>query len=68
MPTATAAPPRPMTVAQAADRLGVSRGSVYALVEKGEIGHNRIGGAIRITEEQFAEYQQHIEHKPTRDE
>ena len=57
----------PLTARQVAERLGVSRNAIYALIEKGEIGHNRIGGSIRITEEQFAEYQEHIAHQPMRD-
>lgn len=38
----------PLTVKQAAERLGVSPKTIYDLVEKGKIRHTRIGRAIRI--------------------
>ncbi len=48
-----------MTVKQAAERLEVSSATVYALVASGRLRCNRIGigrGAIRISEEQLADY------------
>jgi excisionase family DNA binding protein len=50
---------RPLTVKEAAERLGVSPGLVYALVRTGKIRHERHGtgrGTIRITEEALEEY------------
>ena len=50
---------RPLTVRQAADRLGLSCSTVYLLCQRQKIAHLRIGGrggAIRITEEALADY------------
>ena len=50
-----------MTVRQAAERMECSISTVYALVGAGRIKCNRIGlgrGAIRITEQQVADYLQ----------
>ena len=42
-------PPRPLlSVRQVAELLGVSRASVYKLVERGELAHVRISNAIRV--------------------
>jgi excisionase family DNA binding protein len=40
----------------AAQRLALSTSRLYEMVARGEIGHHRIGGAIRISEDQLAEY------------
>jgi excisionase family DNA binding protein len=48
-----------LSVREAAERLNVSRNTVYSLCETGELQHRRIGvgrGCIRIAEEDFAEY------------
>jgi len=45
-----------MTVGELAGRLAVSRSKVYALIEAGTIGHYRIGGSIRVSEEQLTAY------------
>ncbi|WP_145383197.1 helix-turn-helix domain-containing protein [Botrimarina mediterranea] len=47
------------TVAMVAERLRVSRTTVYQLVESGKLAAHRVGGgrgAIRVSEEQLAEY------------
>lgn len=52
-----------MTVKQAAERLEISPGLVYALVASGKIRHERHGlgrGAIRITEEALEEYRRSV--------
>jgi excisionase family DNA binding protein len=45
-----------LTVKDVAERLRISADKVYDLVGAGEIEHHKIGGAIRITESQFAGY------------
>ncbi len=45
-----------LNVKDVADRLSLSPSKVYRLIENREIAHHRIGGAIRVTEEQIAEY------------
>ncbi len=37
-----------LTVAEVAERLRVSRASVYALCERGELRHARVGNVIRV--------------------
>jgi excisionase family DNA binding protein len=44
------------SVAEAADVLGISRSKVYELFETRKLAHHRIGGAIRVSAEQLAEY------------
>lgn len=45
-----------MTPKQVAERLAISLSKVYALIEKGVIGCYRIGGSIRVSEEQLNTY------------
>jgi len=45
-----------LRVKQVAERLNLSESKVYELVERGEMPHHRFGGAIRVSEEQVAEY------------
>jgi excisionase family DNA binding protein len=45
-----------LKVSQLANRLNLSISKTYALIEKGEIGHHRLGGAIRISEEQLQQF------------
>ena len=45
-----------LRVKQVAERLGLSESKVYEMVERGELPHHRFGGAIRVSEEQVAEY------------
>jgi excisionase family DNA binding protein len=45
-----------LTVKNVADELALSISAVYALVERGELGHYRIGGAIRIGDEHLSEF------------
>jgi len=42
---------RLLTVRQVAAMLGVCRATVYAMVERGELPHLRLGGVIRIRPE-----------------
>ncbi len=45
-----------LKVNQVAGRLNISESKVYELVEGGKLAHHRIGGAIRVSEEQLAEF------------
>ncbi len=50
---------RLLTVPEAAERLNVSRGTIYHLCESGDLPHRRVGvgrGRIRFTEEDLQEY------------
>ncbi|NUQ63161.1 MAG: helix-turn-helix domain-containing protein [Pirellulales bacterium] len=41
-----------LRVVQVAERLNCSVSTVYALIERGNLPHYRIGGAIRVGEEE----------------
>ena len=43
------APPAPVTVAQVAAELGVSRMTVYRLADRGELPALRVGRSVRFT-------------------
>ena len=43
-------------VRQVAERLNLSESKCYELIEQGKLGHHRMDGAIRVSEEQIAEY------------
>ena len=45
-----------LRVKQVAVRLNLSESKVYELVEQGRLGHHRMDGAIRVSEEQIADY------------
>ena len=45
-----------LTVKNVADELALSISAVYALIERGELPHYRIGGAIRIADEHLSEF------------
>lgn len=45
-----------LTVKQVAERLRISLSSAYQLIESLKISYHRIGGAIRVSEEQLKEY------------
>ena len=49
--------PRALSVAEAAARLRLSRFTVYDLVSRGELGHHRVGRAIRILPSDIDTYQ-----------
>lgn len=46
---------RLISVREAGKLLSVSSSKIYEMVEKGEIEHHRIGGAIRFSDENLAE-------------
>lgn len=43
-----------LRVKQVAERLSLSQSKVYELVENLELPHHKIGGAIRVSEDQLA--------------
>jgi excisionase family DNA binding protein len=45
-----------LTPNQVAERLAISLSKVYALIDQGVIGCYRIGGSIRVSEEQLNTY------------
>jgi len=45
-----------LKVSQVASRLNLSVSKTYELIENGELGHHRLGGAIRVSERQLAEF------------
>ena len=57
-----------LTVKQVAERLGVSASQVYALCASGKLPNRRFGnggrGAIRVSEEQLAEFLEATKFKP----
>lgn len=42
-----------LKVKTVAERLNLSESKVYELIESGNLAHHRIGGAIRVSEEQL---------------
>ncbi len=50
-----------LTVKQLAEKLNISSSKVYALISGGEIAHFRIGGSIRVSEEQVEQYLTRVE-------
>jgi excisionase family DNA binding protein len=55
-----------LTVKVVAERLALSVSKVYQLIEVGDLAHYRLGGAIRVSDEQLTEYLQGTERKPGR--
>lgn len=45
-----------LKVSDVATRLSLSASKIYELVESRRISHHKIGGAIRISEEQLTEF------------
>ncbi len=48
--------PHLLRVAEVAERLSLSPSKIYELVESGALPHHKIGGSIRVSEEQLARY------------
>jgi excisionase family DNA binding protein len=55
-----------LRVKTVAERLSLSISKVYELIEKGQLGHYRLGGAIRVSETQLKDYLDGKEVKPER--
>ena len=45
-----------MSIRELSEQTGVSRSKLYELVERGDLPHFRIGGAIKISDQQIEEY------------
>ena len=45
-----------LTIREVADRLSISQSLAYRLVAEGKIRAYRIGGAVRVSEDQLSEY------------
>lgn len=45
-----------LKISEVAKRLNLSGSKVYELVEQGKLGHHRMGGAIRVSEEQLQRF------------
>ena len=58
-----------LSIKGVADRLSVSADAVYRLVSAGKLPHYRIGGAIRVSEIQLADFLEGAEKRdrPARD-
>jgi len=50
-----------LTVKQLAHRLGLSTSKCYELIARGEIVHYRMGGSIRVSEDQLKAYLERTE-------
>ena len=59
-PAQEPSPDSPLTVAQAAKRMGVSTRKVYDLVAAGELGHHKVGRIIKIRPEDIAAFQSQL--------
>jgi excisionase family DNA binding protein len=57
---------RLLTVRQVAEQLGISTATVYALVERGELGHVRVSNAIRIALADVSAFVAASSHPPKR--
>jgi len=53
-----------LRVKQVAERLNLSESKVYELIDRGRLGHHRMDGAIRVSEEQIAEYLEQTRREP----
>jgi excisionase family DNA binding protein len=53
-----------MTVPEVAAALKISLWKTYRLIEARELGYNRIGGSIRVSQAQFADYLKRTERPP----
>ena len=51
-----------LKVREVAKRLNISESKVYALIEAGELSHHRFGGAIRVSDEQIADFLEQTKH------
>lgn len=53
-----------LKVSDVAKRLSLSQSMVYELVERRRISHHKIGGAIRISEDQLREFLEKTRREP----
>ena len=55
---------RLLRVPEIAARLQISKSKVYELIETGAMPHYRIGGSVRVAEEQLAAYLDGVKREP----
>jgi excisionase family DNA binding protein len=55
---------RLMTVPEVAKRLNISRSKTYQLIDSGALPHFRIGGSVRVAEDQLAEFLESVRQGP----
>ena len=53
-----------LKVAAVANRLNLSVSKVYELIDAGRLGHHRMDGAIRVSEEQLQAYLEETKRGP----
>lgn len=51
-------------ISQVAKLLALSPSKIYALVDTGKLGHYRMDGSIRVSEEQVQEYLERTRREP----
>jgi excisionase family DNA binding protein len=56
--------PRLLRVMEVAERLQISRSKAYELIESGAMPHYRIGGSVRVAEEQLQAYLESVRREP----
>ena len=57
-----------LKVREVAARLNLSESKVYALIESGELPHHRFGGAIRVSDQQVADFLEQTKHERSKPE
>jgi excisionase family DNA binding protein len=60
----TATMVRYLTVAEAAERLGVHQNTIRKLIKSGQLGHSRVTRWIRISEDDINDYLNRAHHDP----
>ena len=50
-----------LTIAETAQRLRISKSKLYSIVATGKIGHYKVGGSIRFSEEHVREFLESVE-------
>jgi len=53
-----------LKVAAVANRLNLSVSKVYELIDRGRLGHHRMDGAIRVSDEQLRAYLEETKQGP----
>ena len=53
-----------LKVSQVANRLNLSISKTYELIEQGQLGHHRLGSAIRVSESQLEEFLNSTKREP----
>jgi excisionase family DNA binding protein len=56
--------PQMLRVPEVAEQLSLSAKTVYRLIERGKLGHHKIGHAVRVSAKQLAEFIEESERAP----